>query len=61
LHVPDINNEVERELREPSGVFTSELPVIFMALVQIKGHHPGEFIILYDSMSFLRGLQTLHI
>jgi hypothetical protein len=87
LHVPDINNEVERELssisiasvssrfefsavfctdeskgeagtgfgvyqlngseisfhlREPSNVFTSELPAICMALVQIK----GQFIIL---------------
>jgi ribonuclease HI len=43
------------------SVFTSELSTIFMALVQIRDHHPGEFIILSDSMSSLRALQTREI
>jgi hypothetical protein len=50
--------EISFRLREPSGVFTSELSAIFMALVQIRDH-PGEFIILSDTMSSLRALQTL--
>jgi hypothetical protein len=45
--------EINYRLREPSGVFTSELSAIFMALVRIRDHHPGEFIILSDSMSSL--------
>jgi hypothetical protein len=50
--------ETSFRLREPSGVFTSELWEIFMALVQIRDR-PGEFIILSDTMSSLRALQTL--
>jgi hypothetical protein len=38
--------EIRYRLRKPSGVFTSELSAIFMALVQIGDHHPGEIIIL---------------
>jgi hypothetical protein len=53
--------EISFRLREPSGVFTSELSAIFMALVQIRGHHPREFIILSDNMSSLRVLQTRKI
>jgi hypothetical protein len=52
--------EISFRLREPSGVFTSELSEIFMALVQIRDH-PGEFIILSDNMSSLRALQTWKI
>jgi hypothetical protein len=32
-----------------------------MALVQIRDHHPGEFSILFDSISSLRALQTRKI
>jgi hypothetical protein len=55
--------EISFRLRKPSGVFTSELSAIIMALVQIRDHHPGpgEFIILSDSMSSLRALQTRKI
>jgi ribonuclease HI len=53
--------EISFRLREPSRVFTSELSAIFMALVQIRDHHPGEFIFLSDSMSSLRALQTRKI
>jgi ribonuclease HI len=53
--------EISFRLREPSGVFTSELSAIFMALIQIGDHHPGEFIILSDSMSSLRALRTQRI
>jgi ribonuclease HI len=48
-------DEISFGLREPSGAFTSELSAIFMALVQIRDHHPDEFIILSDSQ---RALQT---
>jgi hypothetical protein len=53
--------EISFRLWEPSGVFTSELSTIFMALVQIRDHHPGKFIILSYSMSSLRALQTREI
>jgi hypothetical protein len=53
--------EISYRLRKPIGVFTSELSAIFMALVQIGNHQPGEFIILSDSMSSLRALQTRKI
>jgi ribonuclease HI len=53
--------EISFRLREPSGVFTSELSAIFMALVQIGDHHPAEFIILSDSMSSLRAMRTRKI
>jgi hypothetical protein len=53
--------EISFRLQEPCGIFTSELSTIFMALVQIRDHHPGEFIILSDSMSSLRALQTRKI
>jgi hypothetical protein len=33
--------EISFRLREPSGIFTSELLAIFMALVQIRDHHPA--------------------
>jgi hypothetical protein len=54
-------DEISLRLRQPSGVFTSELSAIFMASVQIGDHHSGEFIILSDSMSSLRALQTRKI
>jgi hypothetical protein len=53
--------EISFCLREPSGAFTSKFSAIFMALVQIRDHHPREFIILSDSMSSLRALQTQKI
>jgi hypothetical protein len=53
--------EISFRLREASGVFESELSAIFMALVQIRDHHPGKFIILSDIMSSLRALQTRKI
>jgi hypothetical protein len=53
--------EISFRLRKPSGVFTSDLSSIFMALVQIKDHHPGEFIILSGSISSLRATQTQKI
>jgi hypothetical protein len=54
-------DEINFGLREPSGVSTSELSEILMALLQIRGLHPGEFIIFSDSMSSLRALQTRKI
>jgi hypothetical protein len=43
--------EISFRLREPSGVFISELSAIFMALVLVRDHHPAEFIILSDSIT----------
>jgi hypothetical protein len=57
----DHGGEISFRPREPSGVFTSELSAIFTALVQIRDQHPGKFIILSDSMSSLRALQTRKI
>jgi hypothetical protein len=53
--------EISFRLREPSGVFTTILSAIFMAFVEIRDHHPDELIILSDSMSSLRALQTRKI
>jgi hypothetical protein len=48
--------EISFSLREASGVFTAESSAIFMALAQIRDHHPREFIILSENMSSLRTL-----
>jgi hypothetical protein len=53
--------EISFRLREPRGVFTSDLSTNFMALVQIRDQHPGEFIILLDNMSSQKALQTRKI
>jgi hypothetical protein len=53
--------EINFRLREPRGVFTSDLSTSFMALVQIRDQHPGEFIILLDNMSSQKALQTRKI
>jgi hypothetical protein len=45
-------------LREPSGLFTSVMSVIFVALIQIRARHPGRYFIVTDSMSVLNALQT---
>jgi hypothetical protein len=44
--------------REPSGVFTSEISAIFVALIQIRARRPGRYLIMTDSMSSLKALQT---
>jgi ribonuclease HI len=41
-------------LREPSGVFTSEMSAIFVALIQIRASRPGRYHIVTDSMSYLK-------
>jgi hypothetical protein len=38
-------------LREPSGVFTSEVSSIFVALIQIRARHLGRYLIVTESMS----------
>jgi hypothetical protein len=45
-------------LREPSGVFTLEMFAKFVALIQIRAHRPGRSLIMTDSMSSLKTLQT---
>jgi len=45
------NYEFGLRLTEPSGVFTAELTAILYALIHIKTHPPGRFLILTDSMS----------
>jgi hypothetical protein len=40
-------------VREPSGVFTSEMWVICVALLQIRACRPGRYLIVTDSMSSL--------
>jgi hypothetical protein len=45
-------------LREPSGVLTSVMSVIFVALIQIRARHPGRYLIVTDSMSIINALQT---
>jgi ribonuclease HI len=52
------NFELGLRLHEPSGVFTSELTAIFRALVHIKTHSPGNFLILSDSMSSIDALRS---
>jgi hypothetical protein len=44
--------------KEPSGVFTSEMSVIFVALIQIRARRSGRYLVVTDSMTFLRTLQT---
>jgi hypothetical protein len=39
-------------LREPSGVFTSEISAIFVALIQIRARRPGRYLIVTDSTSY---------
>jgi hypothetical protein len=43
-------------VREPSGVFTSEISVIFVALIQIKAR-----LFVTDSMNSLKALQTRRV
>jgi hypothetical protein len=43
--------------REPSGVFSSKISAIFVALIQIRARHPGRYLILNDSMSSLKAVQ----
>jgi ribonuclease HI len=45
-------------LVEPSGVFISELTAILYALVHIKTHSPGRYIILTDSLSSVYALES---
>jgi hypothetical protein len=48
-------------LREPSGVFTSEMSAIFVALIQIWTRRSGTYLIVTDSMSSLKTLQTQRV
>jgi ribonuclease HI len=48
-------------LREPCGVFTLDMSAIFVALIQIRTRFPGRYLIVTDSMSFLKALQTLQV
>jgi hypothetical protein len=43
-------------LREPSGVFTSEMSAIFVTLIQIRARLPGRYLIVTESMSSLKAL-----
>jgi ribonuclease HI len=43
-------------LREPSGVFNSEMSAIFVALIQIRARRPGRYLIVTDSMGYLKAL-----
>jgi hypothetical protein len=45
-------------LREPSGVYTSEMSAILLTLMQITARLPGRYLILTNSMSSLKDLQT---
>jgi hypothetical protein len=42
-------------------VFTSEMSAIFVALIQIRAHRPGRNLIVTDSMSSLKALQTQRV
>jgi ribonuclease HI len=55
------NYELGLRLREPSGVFTSELTAVLHALLHIKTHAPGKFLIMSDSMSSIAALQSQRI
>jgi hypothetical protein len=46
-------------LWKPSGVFTSKMSAIFVPLIQIRPRLPGRYLILIDSMSSLKALQTI--
>jgi hypothetical protein len=48
-------------LRKPSGVFTSEISVIFVALIQIRARRTGRYLVVTDSMSSLKALQTRRV
>jgi hypothetical protein len=48
-------------LREPSGVFTSEMSAIFVALILIRAHSPGRYLVVADNMSSLKALQTRRV
>jgi ribonuclease HI len=43
---------------EPSGLFTSEISAILVALIYIRALRTGRYIFLTDSMSSLKALQT---
>jgi ribonuclease HI len=55
------NFELGLRLKEPCGVFTSELTAILQALTHIKSHSPGKFLILTDSLSSIAALQSQYI
>jgi hypothetical protein len=42
-------------------VFISEMSAIFVALIQIRARRPGIYLIVTDSMSSLRALQTRRV
>jgi hypothetical protein len=42
-------------LREPSGVFTSEMLVIHVALIQIRASRPGRYLIVTDKHELFNG------
>jgi hypothetical protein len=44
--------------RVPRGVFTSEMSVIFVALIQIMAR-PGRYLIVTASMSSLKALHAI--
>jgi ribonuclease HI len=46
---------------KPSGVFTSEMSGIFVALIHIRAGRPGRYHIVTDSMTSLKALHTLKI
>jgi ribonuclease HI len=48
-------------LRGLSGVFTSEMSAIFVALIQIRAHRPVRYLFVTDSMSSLKTLQTRRV
>jgi hypothetical protein len=48
-------------LREPGGVFTSEMSNIFVAVIQIRARRPGKYLILTDRMSSLKALWTQRV
>jgi hypothetical protein len=45
-------------LREPNAVFTSEMSEIFVALIQIRAHSLGIYLMLTDSKCYLKALET---
>jgi ribonuclease HI len=45
-------------LRKSREVFTSEMSTIFVALIQIRTRRPCRYLIVTDSMSSLKALQT---
>jgi hypothetical protein len=42
-------------------VFTSEMSAIFVALIQIRARRPGRYLVMSDSISSLKALQTRRV